>query len=821
MRRTAFQWIRTAIIGLVSAAAVFVVHWFAPSLFNASINTHFRLRGELPAPEDIVIVAIDDASIQRVGKYPWSRGVTAKALNKISSGQPKAIGLDIIYAEESDAEDDERLAAAIEKNGRVVLPVQLFENSSESAPGQTEVVWLNPLPEFDRAAAGKGHAHAAPGEDGTLRSIQLSKADDKGKRFWAFGLEILRVAEQIRADDYEEKPEVLRFGSYDIRLLPNEAEGAAIPGVSVVRSNEMLVNYIGATKSFRYYSFADVLNGEIPPETFAGKIVLIGATSPTLGDAQVTPFMHFAAADDREGGQAMPGVEVHANLINTIKNRLWLRFLPGYWDFGITLLIILGATAAVKLFDGWRQVAVLILIFLAIVGGSLIAFNNYFLILPLPEMLTAFVTIVPLLLLDRSLSASHDLDLKLSALSEVQKGFLPDENELFNEQKSLRSFVPHNLEWKLRAVDDITTRLLSRMSFINRVLTGMNEGVLVALTSNKIAFVNDCFTEMFDVEARNLINRDFTEVFLQRNILGAEELRAAIEKVLAGENYEKEFAAAMPEERHYFLRMSPVTADAAALDDFKSSPETVQNAGVIGILILLSDVTKQYEFDRLKAEMVQLVSHELRSPLTSIQGLSDVLRKFPVSGEESKEMLATIHSEAVRLNELINRFLDIERLESGVQDLHKSPVNINSLVESCVLAVNPAAAEKGIKIGQIVNRRLPELEADPQLLAQAIGNLLSNAVKYSPPQTTITVETVKAASEIQIIVSDNGYGIPPNALERIFDKFYRLERDAASETIGSGLGLSFVKEVAEKHDGRVVAESEENAGSTFILSLPC
>lgn len=830
MRRAAFRFVRTAIIWFVSLAAVLAVSWFAPSLANASINILFRLRGELSQPaEDIVIVAIDDASLQRLGKYPWSRQITADCLNVITGGKPKAVGLDIIYAEETTPEEDEQLAAAIEKNGRVVLPVQLFENASENDPAQTEIQWLNPLSEFDRVAAGKGHAHAAPDVDGTLRSIQLSKADDKGERRWAFGLEALRVAEQIPAEDYQEKSGALHFGSYKINL---ETEAATVPGVTVVRTDEMLINYAGPTKSFRYYSFADVLEGRIAPDVFAGKIVLVGATSPTLGDSQVTPFMHYSSpGDDREGGQAMPGVEVHANVVNTIKNHLSLRYLPQFGDIGIALLIIFAATAAVKFLDGWRQVMVLAVIFVTVVFGSLFAFDNYFLILPVPEMLTAFLAVVPLLLLDRSLAASRDLDVKLNTLSEVQKGFLPDEgvsDKSIRQKLNLGSIVSHNLEWKLRAVDDITTRLLSRMSFIDRVLTGMTEGVLVADIAGRVVFVNEHFSQMFDLAPPKIINQNLNAFFAAREFFDSAELGEAIDKVLEGNSYEKEFETPAPDARSFFVRLSPVTpgndrsaADAkgiseiAAADDF--SPAAV---AVIGILILISDVTKQREFDRLKAETMRLVSHELRAPLTSIQGLSDVLRKFPVSGKDSGEMLSTIHSEAVRLNELINRFLDLERLESGAQDLQKSAVEINRLVASCVQGVMPLANEKDIKIRQINGHLLPSVQADSQLLAQAVRNLLHNALKYSPPETTVTIETVRAATELQIIVRDEGYGIPEPALERIFDKFYRLERDAASTIIGSGLGLAFVKEVAEKHGGRVFVESEEGTGSTFILSIP-
>jgi signal transduction histidine kinase len=434
-------------------------------------------------------------------------------------------------------------------------------------------------------------------------------------------------------------------------------------------------------------------------------------------------------------------------------------------------------------------------------------------------MLSAFFVSVPLLLLDRSLTASRDLDVKLQTLSEAQKGFLIDGNKDFVEQTRIGTIIPRNLEWKLRAVDSITARLLSRMSFINRVLKGMTEGVIVADITNRIVFVNQSLTDLFEIETKNLINRNFTEFCLERRIFTLSEMNESSESVLAGGVVRKEFAETAAKSRHFIIQLSPVTAAGdAAFEDFELS--ATENLQVIGFLILIFDVTKQRELDRLKAETLQLVSHELRSPLTSIQGLSDVLRKFPVSEEESKEMLETIHSEAVRLNDIINRFLDVKRLESGAQELQITSVDVEKLITDCIAAAAPLATEKNIKIQNRTKNSLPILQADAQLLNQTVGNLISNGVKYSPPETVVTVETVKTGSELQIIVRDNGYGIPEKDQTRIFDKFYRLDRDASSAVVGTGLGLAFVKEVAERHNGRVSVESRENIGSTFVLHLP-
>ncbi len=805
-RRPQLRILRTLLIWIASGAAVFLVGSFAPSLSNASINVLFRLRGELPPPNDILIVAIDDPSLQVIGRYPWDRSVIAEALDKISSGRPKAVGIDIIFAEEADRGEDDRLAAAIRQNGRVVLPTLLFERADEA--GQSRVDWLTPIGVLDEAVASKGHVHAAPGVDGTLRSIQLSKADDEGHRIWAFGLETVRVAQDITGDPIESSG-LLKFGPHNIRVLPEGSDQSLVEGVSITRSNEMLINYIGGTNSIPYLSFADVFTGKVPADTFTDKIVLVGATSPTLGDIQVTPFMQYVGADGRQGGQAMPGVEVHANVINTIRNGLSLQPLAEGWSYALVLLIILVITLAVKWLEGAGQVVALASILAVIAWGCLIAFDQYFLILPVPELLTAFFFAAPLLLLDRSLSASRDLDLKLSVLSAAQKGFLQDE-----DGSELPRFVPHNLEWKLRAVDSITTRLLSRMSFINRVLIGMSEGVMVADLSGRIVFVNPPLEAIFGQDLRS---RDLIEILMSWGMLSPAETETIGSQVKAFEIVQKEVVINSPEHRNLLLQFSAVTpgTEIPLATDIGSG-----YSPVMGILILVFDVTKQRELDRLRAETLQFVSHELRSPLTSIQGLSDVLQKFDVSASESREMLETIHSEAIRLNKIITRFLDTKRLESGVQELHIAALDINKLLSGAIGSVAPLAAEKGIHLKHVVNDGLPILTGDDQLLTQAVENLLSNAVKYSDPGTEVKVYAVSDTQELKIVVSDAGFGIPPDKQERIFEKFYRLPRDESSNVTGSGLGLSFVKDTVEKHGGYISVNSAVGDGTMFTLSFP-
>ncbi|HEY0546969.1 MAG TPA: CHASE2 domain-containing protein [Pyrinomonadaceae bacterium] len=933
MRRLKSQAIPIILILLFSLSAVIAVTWLAPSLTAATANMLFRLRGETPPPADIVVVAIDDASLQQIGNWPWPRSVMASVLDRLTDANPRAVGLDVIYAESSEATGDKLLAEAIRRNGRVVLPAQLIE--AEGSPANGVSTWLRPLPEIRDAAASVGHAHADPDVDGVLRTVQLSKADAKGERLWAFGLETLRVAEGIPSGEVLEQKDALRLGQYEI-AIHDEAEKSSLAGVSIIRPNEMFINYLGPPQTFPYYSIADVLNGNVPSQTFTNKIVLIGAVAQTMGDTRITPFISYGGAG--ASGIGMPGVEVHANVIETIRRRAWLRPLADWLSFSIALLVILAACVIILLLDGWRALLSLFALLAFILLGSLYVFSHHYIIPPIAPMLTGFFSVVPLLLLNSSVNASRDLDRKLETLTEIEQSFMshtmsedsfqtplsflgsilraemvalfqktpssqklrlvaftgrvPDEVEKLSglngerdydeassasfrsplmdeaeqfglllvkrkagepfsesERKLIAEFstglaaelkatqrsarlqhralpvsLPHNIIWKLRAVDDITAHLIARIGFMNRVFTSMTEGLLVADITGQVVFANPSALSFWDArETDSLTGKSLTELFVERGIIDMDGLRETMREVLNGRSVLLEVELLTREGRFYTLQFSQVVAsdhpsiELKPEDDGSLLPERPR---AVGLIIIINDITKRRELERVKAETLQLVSHELRTPLTSIQGLSDLLLKCPVSEDETQEMLGMIYSEAVRMNDLIRRYLDVTRIESGAQTLTRKPVVVNQLVAECARAHTHLAAGKGIRLDVRLDEPSVTIFGDAQLLTQAVNNLLSNAIKYSPHDSLIEIGTAKTDAQLCVYVRDQGYGIPKEAQERVFEKFYRLERDAQSDTVGTGLGLPLVKEIIERHGGHVTLESEPQRGSTFSIRLP-
>jgi signal transduction histidine kinase len=260
--------------------------------------------------------------------------------------------------------------------------------------------------------------------------------------------------------------------------------------------------------------------------------------------------------------------------------------------------------------------------------------------------------------------------------------------------------------------------------------------------------------------------------------------------------------------RHYNLRLSPV------LDD------SHEPAAVIGIVASLSDITKQYELQQMKTDVMALVTHELRTPLTAIQGISEVLTQFEVDPGRRREMHAAIHDEAKRLAKMIDEYLDLTKLESGVRPLRLAPVRLATLVDRTLLLLDPVADQRGVKILRQFSGELPPVLVDSDLLARALTNLVANAIKYSPPKTEVTVAVRSEGHVVFVEVVDRGWGIPHEHLGRIFEKFYRVPRVEDAETPGTGLGLAMVREIMEIHGGSVAVRSAPGTGSTFTLRLP-
>jgi signal transduction histidine kinase len=222
--------------------------------------------------------------------------------------------------------------------------------------------------------------------------------------------------------------------------------------------------------------------------------------------------------------------------------------------------------------------------------------------------------------------------------------------------------------------------------------------------------------------------------------------------------------------------------------------------------------------NRAKSEFVSIVSHEFRTPLTGIQGFSEMMRDEELTMEEMREYAGDINKDSQRLNRMINEMLDLDRMESGRMTIRPEPIDLNSVVDDVAGRVRPNAPNHTLTLD--LQPDLPQVQADRDRMTQVASNLLNNAVKYSPTGGRITVTTRADGPELRLDVRDEGLGIPPDALETIFERFSRVDSLATKDIQGTGLGLPIVRQIVQLHGGKVWAESELGKGSVFHVVLP-
>lgn len=337
-------------------------------------------------------------------------------------------------------------------------------------------------------------------------------------------------------------------------------------------------------------------------------------------------------------------------------------------------------------------------------------------------------------------------------------------------------------------------------------LTHIDDGVAIAYLDGTLALVNRSLLgfagltseQVSTIDVFDLLNQFRTDIF--------DEPAIAVRRVLqTGDEYEGELNFE-PKNQILNLRISLLRE--------RDEP--------IGIALHVKDVTATKEYEKLKSDMISLMSHELRTPLTSINGFAELLTADETIPPQAREFVSIIANESQRMSRMINTFLSVTQLQrKDKQEVLKIPLRLDEVVRATITSLQPVAKKKRIRLIEQPAHRIPPVAADKGLITQAVKNLVNNAIKYSPERTTVTVSTALEAEAVRVCVEDRGFGIPAEAKERVWDKFYRVVREGQEKDEEStGLGLSFVREVIEQHGGRVDLDSEEGRGSKFSFTLP-
>ncbi len=348
------------------------------------------------------------------------------------------------------------------------------------------------------------------------------------------------------------------------------------------------------------------------------------------------------------------------------------------------------------------------------------------------------------------------------------------------------------------------------------ILTSMNEGVIATDMNRRIVLVNASAGDMLGFEHPKARGR-----FLWEMVRDAVIINAADAVFTAMTTFDPDATgtpdASSTESRGTTLQIGPLDGRymQVSLRTFWEG-KTPQ-----GLVIVCHDVTQSMRYQELRKEFVANVSHELRTPLTAIKGFSETLRTGAMLDQvKGPRYLSIIEKHADQLTNLVNDLLELSRLENHSDLPRRARVDMKATAARAVQMLLPAALKKGQTLQLDAATGLPEVAGDEDYLERAVANLVENAIKYTPSGGAVSVVVKSVANQITVAVRDNGIGIPPGDLPRIFERFYRVDRSRSREMGGTGLGLSIVKHIAQAHRGSVDVASTQGQGSCFTLILP-
>lgn len=832
-----------ATLAAILAASEWLWRW-DQLIYDAALRVWSR-----PPADNIVIVAIDEASLAEFGRWPWRRGTHAQMLDRLRGESPRAVALDVIFAEPNadDPAGDAALARAIGDSGRVVLPILMEQASARSLPAETL-----PLPALADAAAGLGHVHVELDPDGMARSIY--QYEGLGGALWPhLALAMLTLGEQ---------------GS----VVPTT------PGSPMVwhRAERMLIPFAGPPGHFPRLSFAQLVKGNFVPGTFTDKFVLVGITATGLGDALPTPMSGFS--------HAMPGVEVNANVLDALQSGIRVQAVGLGWHLVLSMLI---ATAPVALFLFLTPRNALLAVFL-IIGGTLLAsallmWRWHIWFAPIAAILPAALS-YPLWSWRRLEYAvrylNHDLDelqaqraalsierpasleLALSFLGKILpvQSWSVEQAEAFNSTTANAATTKDSC-WQLRRnvlwcriaeefggqwlrltwngsdpptarqwlvldqlaekfappaisrspaqevlqarIDEIQTtarQLRELRSVVDDSLANMADGVLVVdalgqvLLSNARANWYLSGDDYATLEGRSLLDL-LADLPIQDGSSWTQRVQAT-----AVEHQHVQVTARHHNGRDFLVQLAPLSRAE------RDNP---------GLIVSLSDISPLLVSERKRAELLNYLSHDLRSPLVSVLALYQ-LATASQSATEIHELINRMQVHTERTLELAEQFLQLARAES-IDSLAFYEVDLMAVVQNACEQVWAQAQQKQLKVVTRFEVTEAWVMGEGSLLERALVNLLTNAIKYSLAKTVVNVSLRKQGQQYCCCIVDQGVGIAPGDLPRLFDRF---ERVGSAGEEGAGLGLAFVETVAARHRGEVTVVSELNRGSEFCLLLP-
>ena len=418
----------------------------------------------------------------------------------------------------------------------------------------------------------------------------------------------------------------------------------------------------------------------------------------------------------------------------------------------------------------------------------------------------AFVILINTYLITRELRILHD---GVKRISSGEFGYKIEGKDVSEEvQELFQAFNDMSMRLNLYDEENIEQITLERNK-LEAVLMSIVNGVVVCDNNDIVTLINNHAKEMLELEGDQLLNTTI------QNYVDTQGEYCFTEKI---EEYKKLSLEEKSTKPIYFN----INVSGKILKSI-ISPMFTRNNDYVGYIIVLIDITRETEMDKMKSQFISNVSHELRTPVTVLRSYIDTLYNYgnEFDYDTQKEFIGTINTEIIRLNRMVNDILDFSRLDSNAK-LEKSENDISQLIDACASQIQVLLKEHNLNIDVQKDEDIPLLYFNYDAIARALTNYLSNAIKYAPENSTITVRLFKEPEKnlVTVTVRDEGVGIAPEFQKKVFERFYRVENNTHTVK-GTGLGLHLVKTTIEKHHhGIVFVNSQPNKGSTFGFSLP-
>lgn len=789
-------------------------------------------------PDDVVIAAIDAQSLGEIGRWPWPRATIADLLEKLGDHDARAVVVDVLFAERAaDSADDKRIADAIADWPMSILPVL-----TERGRGEFSVELL-PVPEITRVVTDLGHINLPIDDDGIVRRVFLMSGY-KSAHWPALSLAALKNLDEA----HEPLPDGYR------RDTPGTEDW--------LKENEALIPFYGGSGSFKRVSVIDIMQGNLDKEQLASKIVFLGLTTKGLGDVVPTPV----SALDRP----MPGVEIHANIFSALRDNLMVEGLDPNLSFLVSL-VLLSVMILVysRASPEWGAVNAIVASMVPILISFLLYHYARLWFAPLSSSVPILVSYLlwsrhRLKYINRFLEREH-------AKSELQhsRRQTDDNSSLIEFFESAHRHLPIKA-WRFSAGKDIYSGGLlparrvaggddawalkgniyarrypgKQALHIEFAIDDSAKGVEVTELIDSLSRVRareqaTMFSdsiERLQTNAQTLSEqlewlrsvKAFSDSMLAGSPTGFAVWNAAGECVRANEltyqfvpEFKKfgellEFVSCIVREdseqenaehlHDLLMNCEPwqVTyrrEDCELIINFRAVGDRLSKRLICASLVDVSDIRSS---ERARAEMVDYLSHDLRSPLISALYLLDKKDDPRIERNINKSLA------------MMDNLLHVARADS-LSEAQFQPVLLNAVLDNTLDQLLPQALSQNIDFDINTDDDL-WVRGDAASLERAFTNIAGNAIKYSPENTTVTVRLYRNDTQAVLTIDDQGVGIQPDMLSKLFNRFKR-DKSTAGEFKGIGLGLALVSRVVNLHNGKVAA-SNISDGTRITLQLP-